>query len=94
MGNRTKILVRMNSIKIHVPIRTCVSCRSKKAKKELIRLVLDKNKRVIMDEFQKKEGRGIYLCDNESCMKKFLKTKNPGRFFKSDKAVRIDIESM
>jgi len=79
----------MNNPKGHVPERTCISCRSKKAKKELVRLVLDKDNRVIIDRFQKKEGRGIYLCDNDSCMAGFLKNKRPGRFFRTGKAVTI-----
>jgi predicted RNA-binding protein YlxR (DUF448 family) len=79
----------MNNPKGHIPVRTCVSCRSKKAKKELVRLVLDKDNRVIIDRFRKKEGRGIYLCNNESCMAGFLKNKRPGRFFRTDKAVTI-----
>ena len=65
----------MGRNKGHVPIRTCVSCRSKRPKKELLRLVLDKDDRIIADEFQKKKGRGIYLCDDVSCIRKFLKRK-------------------
>ena len=65
----------MNNLKGHVPIRTCVSCRSKKPKKGLVRFVLDKDNRVIIDEFQKKEGRGIYLCNNISCIERFFKNK-------------------
>ena len=79
----------MNNPERHVPERTCASCRSKKAKKELVRLVLDKDNRIIIDRLQKKEGRGIYLCNNESCMTGFLKNKRPGRFFRTGKAVTI-----
>ncbi|MBN2418868.1 MAG: YlxR family protein [Deltaproteobacteria bacterium] len=77
----------MNSNKGHVPIRTCVICRSKKAKKELIRLILDKDKRVIVDELKKKEGRGIYLCNEIPCREKFSKNKGLNRFFRTDTAV-------
>ena len=82
----------MNNKKGHVPIRTCVICRSKKAKIELIRLVLDKDNRIIIDEFRKKEGRGIYLCDDGSCGERFLKNKGLNRFFRTDNAVSIGFE--
>jgi len=77
----------MGNSKSHVPIRTCVSCRSKRPKKELIRLVLDKDDRVVIDEFQTKNSRGIYLCNGISCAEKFLKNKGLGRFFRTDKSV-------
>jgi predicted RNA-binding protein YlxR (DUF448 family) len=76
----------------HVPLRTCISCRSKKDKKELVRLVLDMDNRVIIDELQKKNGRGIYLCDDKNCKDRFLKSKRPGRFFRTDKAVTIGFD--
>jgi uncharacterized protein len=64
-----------------------VACRSKKAKKELVRLVLDKNNRIVIDEYMKKNGRGIYLCNDRSCMERFLKNRVFGRFFRTDNAV-------
>ena len=79
----------MNSNKGHVPIRTCVMCRSKKDRKELIRLVIDRNNRVIIDEYKKKKGRGIYLCNDVLCMEKFLKHKGLNRFFRTDKTVTV-----
>ena len=71
----------------HVAVRTCVVCRSKKAKKELVRLVLDNENLVVVDEYQKKKGRGIYLCNDVSCREKFLKNKRLNKFFRTDKSV-------
>ena len=82
----------MKNNKGHVPVRTCVACRSKKPKKELIRLVLDRDNRVVIDEYRKKEGRGIYLCNEISCREKFLRYKGLNRFFRTDKAVTIGFD--
>ena len=82
----------MHSQRTHVPIRTCVICRSKKARKELVRLALDKDKRIIIDDLQKKEGRGVYLCDEVSCWDRFSRNKGLNRFFRTDKAVTIGFD--
>ncbi len=94
MGKQAKILTRMNNNKGHVPIRTCVACRSKKDKKELIRFVLDKDNWVIMDEFQKEKGRGIYLCNDVSCREKILKNKGLNRLFRTDKSVTVILDKV
>jgi predicted RNA-binding protein YlxR (DUF448 family) len=43
------------------PERTCVSCRQKAAKAELLRLVADQDGRVLIDHRQRALGRGAYL---------------------------------
>ena len=47
----------------NIPLRTCMGCNSKKTKKELIRIVKDKQNNVSLDRTGKKEGRGAYICD-------------------------------
>ena len=42
--------------------RTCLGCRRKKPKKELVRIVLGKENKLICDFEQKRKGRGAYLC--------------------------------
>ena len=85
----------MNNRMGHVPIRTCVICRKKKNKEELIRLVLDKDNRIVIDELQKKEGRGIYLCSNDtSCKEKFTRIKGLNRFFRTDRKVVTGFDSI
>ena len=44
------------------PIRTCVSCRRKAAKRELLRVVSSANGAVAVDARGKRNGRGAYLC--------------------------------
>lgn len=45
----------------HTPERTCILCRSKFSKTELIRVVR-LNGEFFLDETHKKDGRGAYLC--------------------------------
>ncbi|MDX1994414.1 MAG: YlxR family protein [bacterium] len=56
-----------------VPIRTCVVCRSKDAKRTLVRLVRTETG-VVVDPSGKMNGRGAYLCDRLSCWERAVKT--------------------
>ena len=58
-----------------IPLRTCMGCNEKKTKKELIRIVKDKEGNICVDKIGKKEGRGAYICDNINCLEKVIKTK-------------------
>jgi uncharacterized protein len=51
----------------HVPLRTCVSCRETKPKRELLRVVRTPDGHVLIDATGKKSGRGAYLCAKFSC---------------------------
>ena len=51
----------------HIPQRTCVSCGSTTAKRELIRLVRAPSGVVEPDPTGKRPGRGAYLCGNPEC---------------------------
>jgi predicted RNA-binding protein YlxR (DUF448 family) len=42
--------------------RTCIGCQIKKPKKELIRLIVSQNKKLV---FAKTGGRGLYFCLKE-----------------------------
>lgn len=46
----------------HVPLRTCVNCGSKTAKRELVRIVATPLASVRLDVTGKSPGRGAYLC--------------------------------
>ncbi len=50
------------------PQRTCVVCRSKRAKAELLRLALDDRDRVHLDHRQHSPGRGGYVCPRPECL--------------------------
>ena len=57
------------------PQRTCMGCNQKKNKKELIRIVKNKNNEISVDRTGKKEGRGAYICDDVNCLEKLIKSK-------------------
>lgn len=58
-----------------IPLRTCMGCNEKKPKKELIRIVKDKNNNISIDRTGKLEGRGAYICDDIKCLEKVIKSK-------------------
>lgn len=55
----------------HTPVRTCVVCRAKGDKRALTRLVRTEHG-VFIDPTGKMNGRGAYLCDQESCWERAL----------------------
>src|ERR1700730_13968037 len=57
----------------HLPLRTCVSCRETKPKRELLRIVRTPDSHVVIDATGKKSGRGAYLCARFSCWDQALK---------------------
>ena len=63
------------------PQRTCMECNAKKDKKDLIRIVKNKNGEINIDKTGKLEGRGAYLCDNIECLEKTIKTKRIEKVF-------------
>lgn len=64
-------------------IRTCIACRAKKEKGELLRIVAN-NGVAVLDENKKANTRGIYICNNISCINKLLKAKDIKKCIKID----------
>lgn len=64
--------------------RMCVACREVKDKKELLRIVKDKEGNVSLDFTGKKAGRGAYICDNPKCIDKCCKAKLLNRIFECE----------
>ena len=58
-----------------IPQRRCVGCSISKNKIELIRIVRGPNGDVSVDRTGKKSGRGAYICKDETCLKKALKSR-------------------
>lgn len=58
-----------------VPLRTCMGCNAKKNKKELIRIVKNKENEISVDKTGKVDGRGAYVCNNIRCLEKVIKSK-------------------
>ncbi len=63
------------------PQRTCMGCHTKKDKKDLIRIVKNKENQISIDRTGKQEGRGAYLCDKIECLEKVIRSKTLERTF-------------
>lgn len=51
-----------------IPMRSCVMCREKVEKRELLRIVRNTEGKIEFDPTGKKNGRGVYLCRKENCI--------------------------
>ena len=66
----------------HVPQRTCIACRTVRAKPELIRLVRDEQGTVRMDREGRATGRGAYACPTVECLERALQAGKLAHAFK------------
>lgn len=57
----------------HIPVRTCVVCKEKDDKRQLLRLVRTDDG-VQVDAGGKMNGRGAYVCDKEECWDRIVRT--------------------
>ena len=64
-----------------IPMRMCLCCREMMAKRELVRVVLNKEGEISVDLTGKAPGRGAYLCRQPECVAKLTKTKALDRGF-------------
>lgn len=60
-------------------MRKCVACGENKAKRDLIRVVRQKDGQVHVDLRGKMNGRGAYICANSNCLEKTKKRKQLAR---------------
>ena len=58
-----------------IPMRQCMGCRERKAKKEMIRVVRTTEGYVQLDFSGKVGGRGAYVCPDLECLKKCRKSR-------------------
>lgn len=65
-------------------MRRCLGCMESKPKKELIRIVKNKEGEISLDKIGKKQGRGAYICGNIECLEKAIKTKRIEREFETE----------
>jgi hypothetical protein len=63
-----------------VPHRTCVACRTERAKRDLIRVVRAAGTgELTVDLRGKSSGRGAYLCPDAACLERGLADGSVGR---------------
>ena len=67
----------------HVPQRTCIGCREKRPKREMVRIVRTPDRGVEIDETGKKSGRGAYLCRRQECWEIALNKDRLGHALKT-----------
>ena len=65
-----------------IPLRMCCVCRESKEKKELLRIVKNKDGEIFIDPTGKANGRGAYICPSSECLQKAVKSKGLERSFK------------
>ena len=58
-----------------IPMRQCMGCRDRKAKRELIRVVRTTEGSVTLDFSGKLNGRGAYVCHDPECLRKAQKSR-------------------
>jgi Predicted nucleic-acid-binding protein implicated in transcription termination len=57
------------------PERMCAACHTRRPKEELWRVVRSPEGVAVMDTTGKAQGRGVYLCHNDACLKKARKSR-------------------
>ncbi len=66
-----------------IPLRMCTGCGEMKDKRELVRIVKNKEGNIFVDLTGKQAGRGAYICRSAECLKKAIKSKRIERTFSS-----------
>lgn len=66
-----------------IPLRMCLGCSEMKPKKELIRIVKNKDGEISVDFVGRKQGRGAYICKSVECFQKARKAKRLEKAFES-----------
>jgi predicted RNA-binding protein YlxR (DUF448 family) len=65
-----------------VPLRTCVSCRESKDKRDLLRIVKTPEGEILVDTTGRMNGRGAYVGNKKECMEKLMKNHALDKAFK------------
>ena len=61
-----------------------MGCNQAKEKNELLRIVKSKEGNIEIDLTGKKNGRGAYICKNEQCLDKVIKSKRLQKVFEQE----------
>ncbi len=66
-----------------LPMRKCIACNENFPKKQLIRIVNNKDEGIMVDYTGKLNGRGAYICKSAECIKNIKKTGRLANALKS-----------
>lgn len=64
-------------------MRKCIACGEQKPKKELLRVVKNKEDQVFVDSTGKANGRGAYICNSKKCFELAIKKNAFNRAFET-----------
>ncbi|KXO16695.1 YlxR family protein [Peptoniphilus sp. GNH] len=64
-----------------IPMRKCLGCGESKPKKELLRIVKNKEGEIFIDTEGRANGRGAYICFDSKCLERANKSKGLQRAF-------------
>lgn len=67
-----------------IPQRKCVACGDRDNKKQLMRIVKNKEGEIFLDPTGKANGRGTYIHIAKECIEKAFKTKAIERSIKAE----------
>ena len=67
-----------------IPMRTCVITKEKLPKKELIRIVRNKDGEVFVDDTGKQNGKGVYLKRDLEVVNKARSNKSLNRYLECE----------
>jgi len=67
-----------------IPMRQCMGCRERRAKKELLRVVRGTDGTVNLDFSGKAAGRGAYICPQPDCLKRAVKSQALARALETE----------
>lgn len=65
-----------------LPLRKCIVCSERKDKRDLMRVVKNKDEEVFVDSTGKANGRGAYICKNIKCLNSAKKNNKLSRALK------------
>ena len=65
-----------------IPMRQCVGCGQMNEKRSMYRVIRTQEGEFLLDKTGRKNGRGAYICPNEACLQKAIRTKGLERSFK------------
>jgi len=77
----------------HVPLRTCVACRTKTDKRRLVRIVRGACGDAAPDPTGRAPGRGAYLCSRFECWETGIGKGRLGRALKLEKGLSAGAKS-
>ena len=70
-----------------IPQRKCIVCQDRDSKKELMRIVKNKEGEIFLDPSGRANGRGAYICEDVHCLEKAMKTKA------LEKTLKVSVDS-